>query len=334
MIKADPAYLELLPQAVASKVEIDPASGAVTGIRYKRYEKPGSPHHTEHVATGKLYVVAGHAVETAKLMLASGLPSSSGMIGKNLMDHPTLLTWALAPRPVGNYRGPVSSSGIEDARGGAFRSQFAAFRVEVGNDGWTWPMGGPDSTVNAAVQDNLFGARLRERVSYEGIRQFRFGFLMEQMPDTDNSVSIDPAFLDPIGNYRPVIRYDLDDYVLRGMVQARSLASQLFQRSGASDRTDPERSFVQSIGYRGQEFAWDGAGHFAGTHVMGTSAADSAVDADQRSWDHPNLFLAGPGSHPTMGTANPTLTVAAMAFRTAEALASELGASVARGRAA
>jgi choline dehydrogenase-like flavoprotein len=53
---------------------------------------------------------------------------------------------------------------------------------------------------------------------------------------------------------------------------------------------------------------------------MGADADASVVDSHQRSWQHDNLFLAGPGSMPCMGTSNPTLTVAALAFRTAREL--------------
>jgi choline dehydrogenase-like flavoprotein len=48
------------------------------------------------------------------------------------------------------------------------------------------------------------------------------------------------------------------------------------------------------------------------------------VDADQRSWEHRNLFVVGSGSFPTMGTSNPTLTMAALALRTSEHLVKEL----------
>ena len=50
---------------------------------------------------------------------------------------------------------------------------------------------------------------------------------------------------------------------------------------------------------------------------MGVAPGISVVDSHQRSWEHDNLFVAGPGSMPCMGTSNPTLTVAALAFRTA-----------------
>jgi choline dehydrogenase-like flavoprotein len=51
---------------------------------------------------------------------------------------------------------------------------------------------------------------------------------------------------------------------------------------------------------------------------MGSSAADSAVNDLQQSWDHDNLFLVGSGTFPTVATANPTLTIAALCLRTAD----------------
>jgi len=43
---------------------------------------------------------------------------------------------------------------------------------------------------------------------------------------------------------------------------------------------------------------------------MGTASCNSVVNSEQRSWDHPNLFLVGSGVFPTVATANPTLTIA------------------------
>jgi glucose dehydrogenase len=65
-----------------------------------------------------------------------------------------------------------------------------------------------------------------------------------------------------------------------------------------------------------------------GTYRMGTDPAISVVNAEQRSHDHPNLFLLGSGVFPTVGTANPTLTIAALALWAGETIAREL-ASVA-----
>jgi choline dehydrogenase-like flavoprotein len=51
---------------------------------------------------------------------------------------------------------------------------------------------------------------------------------------------------------------------------------------------------------------------------MGFDASTSVVDPDCRSHDHPNLFIVGGSTFPTCGTANPTLTIAALALRAAD----------------
>jgi choline dehydrogenase-like flavoprotein len=47
------------------------------------------------------------------------------------------------------------------------------------------------------------------------------------------------------------------------------------------------------------------------------------VDSFQRSHDHDNLYLVGSGSFPTVATANPTLTLAALSLRTADQIISK-----------
>jgi choline dehydrogenase-like flavoprotein len=307
--------VHVITQAVASRVNV--ADHRVTGIEYLRYDSPDSPRHTKEVAEADAYVLACHAVENAKLMLISGLPSSSGLVGKNLMDHPSLLAWGLMPEQAGPYRGPLSTSGVEDLRGGEFRKDHAAFRVEIGNDGWLWPMGAPDSSAFTAIGSDLFGRRLREELRDKVGRHMRFGCLVEQLADERNCVSIGDKHFDPLGLPQPVIAYGLDDYVLDGMHVAAGVAKRMFESAGIEDCTDPAASFAPNVTHNGETYVWDGAGHFAGTHVMGRDAATSVVDHRLRSWDYGNLFLAGPGSMPSMGTSNPTLTVAALAFRTA-----------------
>jgi choline dehydrogenase-like flavoprotein len=316
--------VRVLTQAVASRVLVG-EDGRAGGIEYLRYETPDSPRHTRHVARGRVYVLACHAVENAKLMLHSGLPSSSGQVGRNLSDHPTLLAWGLTPERVVQYRGPISTSGIEDLRGGDFRRDHAAFRIEVGNDGWVWPTGAPATdTIEAVQRLNLTGSRLREWLRERVGRQFRIGALVEQLPEPGNRITVDPRYVDALGLPRPVIDYSVDDYVLAGMEAAAGVADQIFRRMGAQDHTDAQRSFAATSTYRGRLYPWDGAGHFAGTHLMGDDPSSSVVDGHQRSWDHRNLYLAGPGSMPSMGTSNPSLTVAALAFRTARNVVAEL----------
>jgi choline dehydrogenase-like flavoprotein len=55
---------------------------------------------------------------------------------------------------------------------------------------------------------------------------------------------------------------------------------------------------------------------------MGASPEQSVVDANQRAWAVPNLFLADGSVCPTQGSANPALTIMALASRLAERMAS------------
>ena len=72
------------------------------------------------------------------------------------------------------------------------------------------------------------------------------------------------------------------------------------------------------VTYNGKGYALRGGNHLSGTHIMGENAGTSVVDSYQRAWGHPNLFIVGPGSMPTIGTSNTTLTVAALCYRTVD----------------
>ena len=66
--------------------------------------------------------------------------------------------------------------------------------------------------------------------------------------------------------------------------------------------------------------------HQCGTVRIGADPARSALDPECRSWDHPNLFVTDAGALPTSAAVNPALTVAAMALRAAHAIGRELAA--------
>jgi choline dehydrogenase-like flavoprotein len=71
---------------------------------------------------------------------------------------------------------------------------------------------------------------------------------------------------------------------------------------------------------------FNGAGHVIGTYRMGNDPRSSVVDHEQRAYDHPNLFLLGSGVFPTAGTANPTLTIAALSLWAAQTIRRDLAA--------
>jgi len=317
--------VDLLAQTVASKVVIDPATGRVTEIEYKTYADPSSSEHATGTVRGKMFVLAANAIENARLMLASGLASTSGLVGRNLMDHAYLLSWALMPQVCGTGRGSVCTGGIQELRGGSFRRDQASFNVDIHNDGWGWAVGSPYSDLVEFVDErNRFGKELRTELVARLTRQLLLAFMVEVMPTESNRVSVDPAFTDQLGNMRPVISFQVPEYSLNGVAYGRQLARQLFDRLGAEDHTAYDPEDYGYVTHNGEGYVIRGGNHLGGTHIMGTSPTDSVVDADQRSWDHDNLYLAGGGSMPSIGSSNITLTVAALCFKTSEHIVARL----------
>ena len=60
-----------------------------------------------------------------------------------------------------------------------------------------------------------------------------------------------------------------------------------------------------------------GAHHEGGTR-MGTDPKTSVVNRYGQSWDIPNLFVIGSSTFPTMSGFNPTLTIQALAYMSAD----------------
>jgi choline dehydrogenase-like flavoprotein len=319
--------VDLLTQAVAYRVHTDQVSGRVTHIEFRAYTGPSSPEYVTGTARGRVYVLAANAIENARLMLASGLQSSSGLIGRNLMDHAYLLNWALLPQIAGTGRGTNCTGGIVDLRAGAFRGRQASFGIDIHNDGWGWATGSPVSDLLHIVDArNKFGPDLRRSLVDQVSRQLLLAFMIDMPANPSNRVSVDPAFRDQLGNMRPVVSYSIPDYTMRGAAFGRRLAQRLFARLGAEDCTAYSPTDYGYVSHEGQGYAIRGGNHLAGTHVMGTSPANSVVDATLRAWDHQNLYLAGGGAMPTIGTSNITLTLAALCFKSAEHMIEQLRA--------
>ena len=310
---------------MASKIEIDPANGRVTAVHYKQYHDKNSPEHTTGTAKGRLFVLAANAVENARLLLASDLPNTSGLVGRNLMDHPYILAWGLMPEVTGTMRGPLSTSGIGAFRQGAFRDKQAAFAIDIHNEGWGWATGSPYTDVVDIVDNkNKYGQELRQELISRISRQLLLAFMCELPPDPSNRVSINPEYKDQLGNYRPVISFNISDYCLKTLAYARYISRVIFQRVGAEDYTHYDPSDYGYFTYQGQGYVFRGGNHYAGTHVMGTNKHNSVVDKYQRSWDHENLYLVGAGSMPTIGSSNTTLTLAALSFLSTEQMLNDL----------
>lgn len=355
-VKNQSNNVTLISQAPVSTIEIDSGTNEVSRIHYKTYEFTDDGERTKiesHTidVNGAIVVLAANAIENAKILLASNACTGSGQVGKNLMDHLVIMTWGLLPSDIGAYRGPGSTSGMPMMRDGSFRSEHSAFRVEIGNWGWTWPANTPESTLQNALNANfnkqsgqvdssgqgtepvLFGKELQEYLKDQTSRQFRIGWEMEQLPSDRNYVTIDENFKDALGNYRPVIHYELNDYEKKGAFASAQISEMMFDKMNIESFTnyDPNAPGYFEYPYKDDlnqdqvyKGVFNGAGHVVGCHRMGIDPTQSVVDSNQKAHDHGNLFVAGAGSFPSLATSNPTLTLTALAFKTADAISQML----------
>jgi len=327
------------------------ANDLVSEIKYKRYQTDTGKETESGSIKARIYVIAANAIETPRLLLMSnnggrtarGVANRSDMVGRNLMDHPYYVVWGMSPRQIYPYRGPLITSGIGDLCDGPFRRERAAFRVDIGNEGWNFVVGGdpnvttldfvnglnksrlnvpPERRDSPLGDEALLGKQLADKLNEKFTRQFRCGFLIEQTPDRDNRVTLSSEFKDGLGLPRPQISYNLSDYTRRGFVAAYRMKNLLFQKMGLDEFTkvDPEdpARFEEEIDGKPVALNYIGAGHIMGTCRMGDDPQSSVVDKFQRSHDHKNLYLVGSSTFPTGATANPTLTLAALSLQTAK----------------
>lgn len=356
-------------RSVASNIRLD--GDKVSGIDYITYDTQTGPATGTGTATAKRYVLAAHAIETPKLLLMSnrnpgwnrGVANSSDQVGRNLMDHVMYLAWGLSKDPIYAFRGPLSTAGIEALRDGAFRSQRAAYRIEIGNEGWNWATNDPNTTLadfvfgqnntqlngDSVNQQNqplrfnpalpafskLFGTQLVQTLNAIYVRQLRLGYLIEQLPDPDNRVQLS-NLRDHLGLPRPSVTYRIrDNYVREAFVSAKKVSTQIFDALGAKEYTQlpgPVKMHgfnvtPSTFEYKGDRFTFYGAGHIIGTYRMGATPRDSVLNPRQQSWDHPNLYMVGSGVFPTTATANPTLTIAALALQAADNILQDLASA-------
>lgn len=296
---------QLRERSVATEIVVD-ADGTAHQVNYKRWDG------TRGVAWGRIVVLAANAIESPKLLLHSaspgapnGVANSSGQVGCNLMDHLQKAVLATSREPLFPYRGPPSTSGIETFRDGPFRERRGAFRLSLGNDGWG-RIGSPYNDVAHLVQsEGLFGAELRDRLFHDVTRQVRISCSVEVLPNPANRVKLSSQN-DSFGIPRPEIHFATDDYTRTGFGPALEVISGILQAINATPTVLDSNPLVYS-----------GAGHVMGTCRMGLDAATSVVDPDCRSHDHRNLYIVGGSTFPTCGTANPTITIAALALRAA-----------------
>ncbi|HKY27198.1 MAG TPA: GMC family oxidoreductase [Pyrinomonadaceae bacterium] len=312
-----PPNVELRTGAVVTRLEKG-SHGRVNDVYYIDWKSPNGKKE-QHVH-GEIVILAAHAIETPKILLMSnGLANSSGQVGQNLTDHVQFELIATFPEPLFPFRGPQSIASIEDFRDGEFRNERSAFRMTIGNDGWG-RTGSPATVIANLLDKNrpdkgLYGSTLPAAVADEIPRMLRLSFSTEMLTERENR--IEPSDLkDALGIPRPKLTFDIGKYSEGGLREGLATAKELFELMGATISPKAKPLDNQQTG----RVNWNTAAHIMCTTIMGDNPKDSVVDRWGRTHDVPNLWIVGSSVFTTSATANPTLTLAALALRTAAAI--------------
>jgi len=331
----------LRTQAVVTRLQLDESGKRITGVHYKRWQwsdKDGKRiplDESDRYVSGKVIVLAANAIETPMILLRSNAANSSKAVGCYLMDHPIKQSYGLAVDPLYPFRGPQTTSQIEDFRDTKFRREFAGFKTSIKNDGWSTnttgaPRGGkvaaqkeaedwhPGTLLDLVQNWGYFGDKLRDTLATHAIRQITLNSACEQLPIRENSVS-KSANLDELGLERPLIHYQVDDadgYVRKCFKKIVEVHQAVFDAMRITRRK-------LQLDDDNKPLTFGGSGHIMGTTRMGDKA-DSVVDKDCRAHDHQNLFILGSSVFRTGSTANPTSTIAALALRAVDPIKAQL----------
>lgn len=293
------AGAEIRTGCMAYEVAVDGA-GRATGVRYFRNNEQGKP--APEMQKARAVIVAGYAIETPRLLLNSksslfpdGLANSSGLVGKHLMAQAGPVAWGHFPGMIRQYKAPPACACSE-----------AFYETDPRNDfvrGYALQTVSPLPIAMAhllADEDGKFGEELVAAMA-EYNHYAAIGVLGEILPDERNFVSLHPTARDQYGLPVPYVHFNLFENDRRMIDAGIRKAEEVLCAAGATE-THVVRRYA----------------HLVGTARMGFTPEDSVVDRWCRAWDVPNLLVCDGSVLPTQGSANPALTISALAARTAE----------------
>jgi choline dehydrogenase-like flavoprotein len=260
-----------------------------------------TPDGEEYRQEATAFVVACGGVETPRLLLLSasdtypdGLANTSGAVGRYFMDHLFAGTGGVVDQQTRqNHVGFYTSSSqqfYDEAD-----EEFAPLKLEFFN------YDGP-SPVEMALSGEDWGDDLLDRLQDGYGNHLGIGGLVEQRPQTESYVGLGEE-TDDHGNPVPDVHWTVDDRALRTIERANEIQREILSELDAE--------ITWQVGPDGTGPAY----HHMGTTRMGSDPTESVVDADCRTHDLDNCWIASSSVFPTGGAVNPTLTIAALALR-------------------
>ena len=276
----------------------------------------------------RTFVLAAGAVENARLLLVSdavhknGLGNQAGAVGRFFMEHPECLVGYIY---LSRHRDALRTYQVHRDRMGVLcLSEEAQRRHELLNASFqlgptdTLPLesdaGGAPLAIGPAVQaiDGLHGdADAGDDVG----RYTRCYVRAEAAPNAASRVALVPE-TDALGMRRVSLRWSLGTLESRTIQRATEIIACELGRTGRGRMLLLYDQAARAA--RLGQPPWKGVhggSHHMGTTRMSASPRDGVVDADCRVHAVGNLYIAGSSVFPTVGFANPTFTIVALALR-------------------
>ena len=299
-----------VPDAIANGAEVRDLSMAnrihlgknnrVTGVSY--FDREGR----EHFQKTRAVIVSGYAIETPRLLLNSacdgyenGLANSSGTVGKYLMAQAGNVVLGRFNDPIRMYKAPPAHALTEEFYETDPKRDFArGFAIQT-----VGPLPISFAKQMMAARGVWGWGMRREMMDYN--HWAALGLLGEILPAEDNRVTLDDE-RDQFGIRIPHISFSRHDNDEKMIKFVRRKVEQVMRAAGAVQVAQESRY-----------------AHLVGAARMGADPATSVVDKFGRTHDIPNLFVCDGSIFPTQGSANPGLTIQALAARTADYLISQ-----------
>ena len=299
------------PQAIRSGVELRTRCrvreitvnehGMADGVIY--YDANGR----ECRQKAEVVILACNGVGTPRILLNStsprfpdGLANRSGLVGKNLMFHPTAIAVGVFEERLDTHKGPngcciLSKEFYETDRERGF---VRGYNLQV-----TRGSGGPLAVAmrGLASGDIPWGPGHHEKFHQRFDRTVNVLAVCEDLPEECNQVTLDPDLVDTDGIPAPKITYRLSENSRKMLAHGLARGEEVMRAAGAKDVLKTE--LLRAGGW-----------HLLGTARMGDDPARSVVNAWGRSHDVKNLFIVDGSIFVTAGGVNPTSTIQALAL--------------------
>jgi choline dehydrogenase-like flavoprotein len=286
---------EIRADAMAVRVEVDDASGRVTGVTYVKDGR-------ERFQRAEAVAVCGYAIETPRLLLNSacrrhpnGLGNNADLVGRYVMVQGASQTAARFPELLRMYKAPPPEISSEqfyetDERRG-FARGFSIQTISPLPIGW----------AEHVLAEGHWGQSLREYM-----RDYNhwtvLGCLAEFLPHPENRVTLADE-RDQYGMPIAHFNYNQCENDKALISYAKRVLAEIWEGADAMETLTIDRY-----------------AHLVGGCRMGFSADDSVVDRNHRVWGVDNLFVVDGSVLPTQGAANPALAIMALADRCAALL--------------